>query len=143
MTHVPASSRAAAFIGGTITQPLVIAPGDPNAVPLTIQAGWNAQNTDFFAIVNTDTGTKMVNVDLSANLLVNDHATEAQGVNLGGNGGLVAVGAANLSGGAFASSNVAATKKIGALGHAQVAQQATPVTLGDVIAVLQSFGLCA
>jgi hypothetical protein len=62
------------FNGGTITQPLVIAPTDPNSVPLSIRASWNAQNADFLAIVNTDNGLLLLEMDLNGNLYLGDHA---------------------------------------------------------------------
>ena len=54
----PASSRGSTFNGGTITQPLVIATTDGNVVPLSVQAGWNAQAP------RSDRGTHHLRVDL-------------------------------------------------------------------------------
>lgn len=68
------SGAASTFNGGTITEPLVIAPTDPNAVPLSIRASWNAQNADFLAIVNTDNGLLLLEMDLNGNLYLGDHA---------------------------------------------------------------------
>jgi hypothetical protein len=57
------SGGGAAFNGGTITHPLVIAPNDPNAIPLQIRASLAAQNVDFFSVYDIDGARDMVAVD--------------------------------------------------------------------------------
>ena len=70
----PSGVGVTPFNGGTITNPLVIAPSSANAVPLSIRASWNAQNADFLAIVNTDNGLLLLEMDLNGNLYLGDHA---------------------------------------------------------------------
>ena len=77
MTQVPPSSHGVTFNGGTITEPLVIATTDGNVIPLKIVASWNAQNQDFFQVVNSDTGTRMFAVDVQGQTLAWPHTSEA------------------------------------------------------------------
>jgi hypothetical protein len=123
------------FNGGTITQPLVIAPTDPNAVPLSIRASWNAQNADFFNIVNTDNAIVLLEVDLSGNVTVADHADAAHVVILTP-GGVALKGAAGTQGPTLAPASA------GFFDHAAAAQPTgVPVTAAGIHAALVSLGL--
>lgn len=83
-------STSHGFNGGTITEPVVIATTDGNVIPLKIIASWNAQNQDFFQVVNSDTNpdTRMFAVDVSGNVIAFQHTSEST-VNLKSDGGQI------------------------------------------------------
>ena len=76
---MPIVSGGGGFNGGTITGPLVVdlSGSGGNSVPVTIRASWNAQNQDFFQVVNADTGTRLFAVDVQGQTLAWRHTSEA------------------------------------------------------------------
>lgn len=68
------------FNGGTITQPLVIdlSASGGGTIPLQVVASWNAQSQDFFQVVNSDTGTRMLAVDVQGGTVAWPHTSEVE-----------------------------------------------------------------
>lgn len=127
---------AGRFNGGTITNPLVIAPADGNAVPLILRASWAAQNVDFFAIVSTDNGVKLVQVDLNGELTVALHSDAVNQTHIAP-GSITTFDAGGATGVSLARTFA------GLYGHAPVAQPAAPTDAASIIAALQAIGIVA
>ena len=131
------SGGGGSFNGGTITQPLVIATTDGNVIPLKIIASWNAQNQDFFQIVNSDLDTRMFAVDVSGQTVAWRHTSESD-TNLLGGGSAVQ---ANLPGLVAAGGSGART--LGLYDHIAAAQPVLTsgtATPEQIALALQSYG---
>jgi hypothetical protein len=131
------SGAASSFNGGTITQPLVIATTDGNVIPLKIVASWNAQNQDFFQVVNGDTGTRMLAVDVSGNVIAFRHTSEAS-INLKSDGGQVYGALPAVEG-----SGAIGSRTLGLYDHSPAAQPVLAsgtATPEQIALALQSYG---
>lgn len=136
MTLSPTSWPAGPFNGGTITNALTIAPTNPNTIPLSIEASWNAIAVDFLRVLNTDTSTRLFAVDVQGQMLTWRHTSETDKTiqSLGSSVGLFVPG--------FQGQGATGARQLGFYDTAPISiQTGVPVTAAGIHAALVALGL--